>query len=281
MDMLRKAITMIGVLNFNLVGYTQTASVTDSPTYSTQDTKIIVEKLIETHGGMKKWNESAAFGFTSVLVFGKPLNTQFWISTEITHIKTERTYHDWHIFGGKLANDGEKTWTENWELGNPPGVNVNSIYYSVALPWLTQRSDVILRKLPKSRLMKDPVFYNVVKMTLKQDSKKPPHKYYKLYIDPKSNLLKGVDYNITYGAFLDLVKAPKGQNSIGPITHVIYSYKNVDGLIFPEKFDTFNEKGRDYGRHIIYNYSLSNKFDESRMIVPTDAVVDTSKRERQ
>ena len=241
----------------------------------------VIEKMIEAHGGMEKWNKSLTLSFTSVLVFGEPLDTNFWLSVETTEIKTERTYQDRLIFGGKLAHDGERTWTQNWKLQNPPGVNVNSIYYSVALPWLTQRSEVVLEELPKARLLNDEKLYEVVKMTFKKGSKKSLHKYYKLYIDSKTHLLKGIDYNITYGAYLDLVGIPKEQTSIGPITHIIYGYKNVDGLVFPEKFDTFNEKRQDYGRHIIYSYSLNKKFDESRMEIPADAVIDKSKNERQ
>ena len=114
-----------------------------SPTYLSENAKVTVEKMITAHGGMAKWNQARALTFTSILTFGKPFETEFWITTETTEIKTEKTFQDWLTFGSKLSHDGEKTWTQNWKIDNPPGVNVNGIYYQVALPWLTQNSDVV------------------------------------------------------------------------------------------------------------------------------------------
>ena len=237
--------------------------------------------MITAHGGMAKWNSARALTFTSVLTFGKPLETEFWIATETTEIKTEKTYQDWLTMGSKLSHDGEKTWTQNWNIDNPAGVNVNAVYYQVALPWLTQNSDVVLEELPKSKLGKSEVLFDVIKMTFKKESKKSPYRFYNLYIYPETRLLTGIDYTITYGAFLNLVGAPKDVKFLGPNTHIIYTYKNVDGLIFPEKYDTTNANGADYGRHIIHDYSLGKNFDESRMKMPAGAILDTSKAERQ
>jgi hypothetical protein len=252
-----------------------------SPTYLSPQAREIVEKMITAHGGIAKGNNAKALTFTSVLTFGKPLETEFWITTETTEIKTERTYQDWLTMGSKLAHDGKRTWTQDWKIDNPPGVNVNGIYYQVALPWLTQRDDVVLEELPKARLGKSEILFDVVKIFFKPESKKSPYRYYNLYIHPETHLLTGIDYTITYGGFLDLVGAPKDVRFLGPNTHIIYTYQNVNGLIFPEKYDTTNAKGGDYGRHIVYNISLGKTFDESRMKIPNDAVLDTSKAERQ
>jgi hypothetical protein len=252
-----------------------------SPTYLSPNAKEIVEKMIVAHGGMAKWNEARALTLTSVLTFGRPLETEFWITNETTEIKTERTYQDWLTFGSKLTHDGIKTWTQDWKIDNPPGVNVNGIYYQVALPWLTQRDDVVLEELAKAKLGKSEILFHVVKMSFKPESNRSPYRYYNLYLHPKTHLLTGIDYTITYGAFLDLVNAPKDVNFLGPNTHIIYTYQRVNGLIFPEKYDTTNAKGADYGRHIVYNISLGKKFDEKRMKMPADAILDTSKAERQ
>lgn len=251
-----------------------------SPDYKSENAKLIVEQMIKAHGGMQKWNSSPTLAFTHILVFGEPLATEFWVSRETTEIKTERTYQDWHAFDGKLANDGTKTWTQNWQLGNPPSVNVNAIYYIMALPWLTQKSEVVLEELPKAKLGKEAILYDVVKMIFKKESKKSPYQYYTLYIHPETHLLKGIAYNITNGAFLDLIGLPKEEKSLGPYTHIIYTYKTINGLTFPEKYDTFDPANHNAGRHIAYDFSLNTKFDESRMKMPADAVIDTNKSER-
>lgn len=271
---MKHAFRLLILLNISMACYA-------SPTYLSPKAKVQVERMIGAHGGMAKWNQARALTFTSVLTFGKPFETEFWITTETSEIKTERTYQDWLTMGSKLTHDGKRTWTQDWKIDNPPGVNVNGIYYQVALPWLTQRDDVVLEELPKARLGKSEILFDVVKMSFKSESKKSPYRFYNLYIHPETHLLTGIDYTITYGAFLDLVKAPKDVKFLGPNTHVIYSYQKVEGLIFPEKYDTTNAKGADYGRHIVYNISLDKGFDESRMKIPADAVIDTSKSERK
>ncbi len=246
-------------------GYSEETSLfsTEAPTYKSANTKIIIEQMLKAHGGMQKWNSSPTLAFTHILVFGEPLATEFCVNRETTEIKTERTYHDWLAFDGKLTSDGTKSWTQNWQLGNPPSVNVNAIYYILALPWLTQKSEAVLEELPKAKLGNETILYNVVKMTFKKESKKSPYQYYTLYIHPETHLLKGIVYNITNGAFLDLIGLPKAEKSLGPFTHIIYTYKTVDGLIFPEKYDTFDPINHNAGRHI-RRIDKTRRFDHSR-----------------
>ncbi len=148
------------------------------------------------------------------------------------------------------------------------------------MPWLTQKSDAILEELPKAKLGSEAMLYEVVKMTFKKESKNSPHQYYTLYIHPETHLLKGIAYNITNGVFLDLIGLPKTEKSLGPYTHIIYTYRTVDGLTFPEKYDTFDPTNHNAGRHIAYDISLAAKFDESRMKIPNGAVLDNGKSDR-
>lgn len=250
------------------------------PAYASESAKQIISKMIDAHGGMKKWNTSQALSFSHLLVFGEPLGTEFWLSHETTEIKTERAYQDWPIFNGRLAFDGKKIWTQNWKLDNPPGANLNNIYHAMAMVWLTQRKEVILEELPRAKLFHDTTLYYVVKLTYSKESKESPHKYYKLFIHPVSHLLSGLEFNITYAPFLDLIGLPKDQKSIGPFTHVFYTYTSVDGMIFPEKYDTFDGNGHNSGRHIAFDFSLDEKFDTTRMKVPPDALVDNATSDR-
>lgn len=240
----------------------------------------VVAKMIAAHGGMAKWNAANTLSFTHILVFGQPLATEFWVSNETTEIKTERTYHDWPAFNGKLASDGKKIWTENWKLDNPPGANVNNIYHAMAMPWLTQKKDVKLEAEPLQNLPGDSVSYFVIKLTYKQPSKEPAHKYYRLFIHPQTFLLTGLEFNITYAPFLDLIGLPKEVKSLGPFTHVFYEHVNAEGLVFPGRYDSFDKDGHNSGRHIAYNYSLRKKFDETRMKVAAEAKIADEKSDR-
>jgi hypothetical protein len=243
---------------------TGTIAITNSGT-NKATVQYVITKMLAAHGGMAKWKSSPTLSFTHILVYGQPLETEFWVSNEITEIKTERTYHDWPVFNGRLANDGKKTWTDNWQLGNPPGTNVNNIYHAMAMPWFTQQKGIILEAMPLAALPGDSITYFVIKLSYSQPSKQSPHKYYKLFIHPETFLLKGLEFNITYAPFLDLIGLPKEIKSLGPFTHVFYSHTKVDGLVFPEKYDSFDKDGHSSGRHIAYNYSLKKPFDITRM----------------
>lgn len=249
-------------------------SITDAGTNKAA-VQFIISKMIAAHGGMAKWNAAPTLSFTHLLVYGQPLETEFWVSNETTEIKTERTYHDWPVFNGRLASDGKKIWTENWQLGNPPGTNVNNIYHAMAMPWLTQKKNVLLEAESLATLPGDSTAYFVVKLTHKQPSKESPHKYYKLFIHPKTFLLRGLEFNITYAPFLDLIGLPKEIKSLGPFTHIFYEYVKVDGLTFPSKYDSFDKEGHNSGRHIAYNYSLKKPFDLNRMkTTPASKIAD-------
>ena len=235
----------------------------------------VINKMLEAHGGMAKWNKSPTLSFTHILIFGQPLESEFWVSNETTEIKTERTYHDCPVFNGQLANDGKKTWTENWQMGNPPGTNVNNIYHAMAMPWLTQQKGVLLEAQALSTLPGDSTAYFTIKMTFEKPSTQSPYKYYKLFIHPKTFLLTGLEFNITYAPFLDLIQLPKEQKSLRPFTHVFYSYTTIDGLVFPQKYDSFDWQGHNSGRHIAYNYSLKKSFDLNRIkITPLSKIAD-------
>lgn len=235
----------------------------------------VISKMIKAHGGMAKWNAAPTLSFTHILVYGQPLETEFWISNETTEIKTERTYHDWPAINSRLASDGKKVWTENWALGNPPGTNVNNIYHAMAMPWLTQKKGIKLEAETLQTLPGDSTAHFLIKLTYEQPSKQSPHKYYKLFIHPETFLLKGLEFNITYAPFLDLIGLPKEIKSLGPFTHVFYEHITVDGLIFPRRYDSFDREGHNSGRHMAYNYSIRRPFDLSRMkTTPASKIAD-------
>ncbi|MBL9008350.1 MAG: hypothetical protein JNJ46_29085 [Myxococcales bacterium] len=240
----------------------------------------LVSAMLQAHGGMEAWRSTHALQFTHVLMFGEVLHTEWFISHETTEIRTKRSYQDWPLFKGRLAYDGTATWTHNWQIENPPGVNVNSAYTILALPWLTQEAGVLLTDLGRRTLPADPLAYDVVRMTYATGTAEQRRKYYDLYIHPQTHVLRAVAYNITYGAFLDLIGLPKDQQSLGPFLHVFYEHTREGGLLFPSKYDTFDPTQHNAGRHVVIGYALSGSFDASRLRPPKDAVFDRSSPER-
>jgi hypothetical protein len=93
--------------------------------------------------------------------------------------------------------------------------------------------------------------------------------------------MAGTEYAVSYGAFLDRIGAPSEQKLFGPITHVFERFASSEGLTIPVKWRTYNAKGEVYGRHLVLNYAINLPFDESRMKMPADAVIDTSKPTRE
>ncbi|NIR65810.1 MAG: hypothetical protein GWN61_16390, partial [candidate division Zixibacteria bacterium] len=103
---------------------------------------------------------------------------------------------------------------------------------------------------------------------------------YKLYIDPDTYLLQGYEYVIGYGQMLELMKIPEGQ-LIGPMLRIHDKLTEVDGLVVPTKMHTMAPDGSaTFGYHVLINYAFDQKFDETRMNPPSDAVVDNSSASR-
>ena len=105
---------------------------------------------------------------------------------------------------------------------------------------------------------------------------------YTLYINTTNYILDGYEYTVGYGPLLDQLKIPKDKTSFGPVLRVISYTGDVNGLKFPMLMTTHSLDMKDlYGDHAIYSFKINEKFDESRMVMPANGLVDTSKDIRQ
>ncbi|QCK13825.1 hypothetical protein [Mangrovivirga cuniculi] len=205
---------------------------------------------------------------------------KFWSNDQMVDMKTRRSYQDWPIVGSKMTYDGEKVWSENWRVGNPPAHQHSVFYYYLNLPWLTQDDNVILGDAQK---IQHKVFENEVykvDMSFRESPVvgKSQKDTYTLYIDSESYLLVGYEYTIGYGPLLDILNLPKDQEVFGPVLRVINYTGEVEGLKFPILFTTYNIDGtEEYGDHVIYDIKFNEPFDESRMEMPPNAVIDPGK----
>jgi hypothetical protein len=256
----------------------------NEPEYASKETKEIIQKMIEAHGGYEKWANLKTLSFTTAMHSESLRFLRFWIFDQTVDMHTRRTYQDWPLVGAKLTFDGEKVWSEDWTVGNPPSHQQSVFFYYLNLPWLTQDENV---KLSDAELIKHPAFENEVYKVVMSFKDTPTIgksqlDTYTLFIDSKTYLLFGYEYEVGYGPLLDIMKVPKTQKVFGPMLRKNNYHADVNGLKLPVLFTTHNaEYTMQYGDHAIYNIEVDGEFDESRMNQPTNAVIDPANDTRQ
>lgn len=252
-------------------------SIAKGPSYASKETKAIIQKMIDAHGGYEKWKSIKTLSFSNVM-HSKSLGVlRFWIHDQVVDMKSRRLYQDWPLVGSKLSFDGEQVWSVDWRVPNPPSHQQSVFFYYLNLPWLTQDDHVILGK---SELIEHKAFDNKVYKIVMSYSKAPTlgktnRDSYTLYIDAENYLLVGYEYSLSYGPILDAVGAPKDQKTFGPVLRKNNYIADINGLKFAVLFTTHDsEMTAQYGDHAIYDLQIDGEFDESRMIAPANAVVD-------
>jgi hypothetical protein len=223
----------------------------------------VVHDMIAAHGGMEAWRQAPTFSFSDQWGDAPP-------TTFVVEQSRRRAYFDVAGTHISAAWDGEKAWSRNWPMPTPVRFLALLNYYFLNLPWLTQDPGVILGEPGTGRLPNDPTEYVTVMMTFEPGTGDTPDDYYRLYIDPRTQLLRACDYVVTYQALLD-----EGETSTPEHCLVYDEMATVDGLQMPSHF-TIYEGEKVYAACTISGYSLSRPFDEARMTMPEGAVVDTS-----
>ncbi|WP_462248711.1 hypothetical protein [Ekhidna sp.] len=272
-------------LLLTLVGFCLVSiSAAKGPTYASKETKSIIEKMLDAHGGYDKWKSIKTMSFSNVMHSQQLGVLRFWIHDQVVDMKSRRLYQDWPLVGSKLSFDGEKVWSVDWRVANPPAHQQSVFFYYLNMPFLTQDDHVILGK---SELVEHKAFDNKV-YKVEMSYKKAPtvgkteRDSYILYIDSETYLLMGYEYSLTYGPILDAVGAPKGQDSFGPVLRKNNYFAEVNGLKFAVLFTSHDAAmTAQYGDHAIYNFELDVAFDESRMSPPANAVIDPAIDKRQ
>lgn len=267
-----------------------TAPVTQgSPDYANDETKEIIEQLIESHGGWDKWATAPSIRYDNVFYNTSPSASQnpWWVSTEIIEQKGERrndqrAFQEYHLGGSKgsfqMAHDGENVWaSENWGIGNYPKFMTYFFYYFLNLPWLTQDNNVML-SVPEMATYNEQEVAKI-KMTFKEDPSigKVNKDSFVLYISQETGRLIAYEYSMGFGAQLDIMGLPKSAETLGPVFRHIDEYVSIDGLFFPARMHTTNmDQSNTYGHHALLNYSINERFDLNKVKMPAKAVVDES-----
>ncbi|WP_340074132.1 hypothetical protein [Leptobacterium sp. I13] len=249
------------------------------PKYASEETKEVILKMIEAHGGMKKWKSMPSFSFENIMYSESLPGSPFWINEVYVDQKTRRVYQYWPLFNSSMAYDGEKTWSLDWRIGNTPKFDALFFYYFLNLPWITQDDNVKLGEVKKikHKAFKNEVYVIDMGFTEKPIIGKTQKDTYKLYIDSTTYLLMGYEYMIGYGAMLDLFNFPQEKELFGPMFRINDAFREINGLTYPILMHTGNtEQTENYGNHAIINIKTTEKFDESLLKMPERAVIDNS-----
>jgi hypothetical protein len=240
-------------------------------------TKILVEKMQQAHGGLQNWKKAKTVYFNHHIVFGTDSTRQWWISREMTELSTMRFYETRPYENATIVYDGNKTWSTNWKQTNPPSMLVNNHLLQQVLPFLASHPMVVISKEPDVKLpANDSVSFLTLKLKFKQEANFDSAKYYRIFIHPVSFRMAGWEYNITHPKQLKNIGLADSIKSFGPFINKIHTYTTVDGLLFPEKYDTYNPSGKISGNHLVLDYKINGKFDEKRMEMPFSAITDLS-----
>jgi hypothetical protein len=251
------------------------------PTYASDESRKVIEAMVEAHGGIERWRAAPAISFTDVMhdEYHELGGWAWWAAREVVDQKTRQVYQDWPFIDARLGYDGTDVWTTGWKRGNPPAMMVHFFYYFVNLPWITQDDGVLLSEPAEFNWPGIDEPLTEVKMTF--ENRPGPGKsvngYFVLYIHPETNRLVGYQYTGGYRPFLDAFGFPPERELFGPLWRLITAYEEVGGLLFPTAFHTMPEAGeRIVGDHLILNIDISTPFDADKSQVPEGGVIDAA-----
>lgn len=251
----------------------------NGPTYSSTATKEIVTKMVDAHGGIKKWRACPTVCFDSHLKvdFGGGNWVEFWEEVTVDP-ETRRVYADLPNpdgTKGMLAFDG----THAWSAGNLQGIGKAPArftawrnFYLFNIPWLTQDAGVILGEPGKSKIPNDSKVYLTIPMSFASGSGDTPRDTYVLYIDPDTYQLKASEYGMTYKSMM-----PEGVEETPRSVFVWDATAQVDGFLVLTQYNVYwKQDGSTAVVGEVSNWSFQRPFDDSRMNMPSDGSVDES-----
>jgi len=227
----------------------------------------LVQRMVEAHGGMEVWASAPTVSFRETWYQDDPAEGN---SSRVVVEQGNRRAYLVSDNGASAVWNGEKAWGVEWVAPMPPRFVVALTYYFLNLPWLVLDPGVVLGPPAQAWLPGNPNEYVSVRVTYEEGVGDTPDDYYELYIDPKTYRLEGCEYIVTYAALL-----PPGVEHTPPHLLLYEEFETVDGLVVPTRF-TIYEGDEVYARCAIGDWSFSEPFDESLMVMPAGAVPDTT-----
>ena len=231
--------------------------------------------MLEYHGGSSTWRDFETLTFTHnlfIVKFPKHLNP-WWITEEQFQRKNRRGYQYYPMEESLLVFKNGETWFQNWRLPNPPGMMPFFNYKVIFLPWLTLEDGASITYSGIKKLPQDHGAFETVKLQFDPKVTTNPKDYLRLFINPQSGQLMGVEYNSTYAPMLDQMKVKGDQ--FGPGFHVYHRFTEVSGLKIASHYSTFFSDSLA-GTHAVSNIKINADFDEEKAHRKGEYIKDTA-----
>ncbi len=259
-----------------------TASPPGEPQYASKEAKQVIESMTRAHGGLTKWLQASSVSYDFVMYLPSiPLSEgmnqwDIWVTKKTTiQPATLRAFTELPWEGpAQVASDGKKLWTTNYSGPMPPLFRLWHHASFINLPWLLHDSRVHFGNPEMARLPGDEKEYTKVRLTVERNGKVKPDKYWDLYIDPETHLLKANAYTMAFYVVPEPLMPKQEMPFPGTMLRVVDRYVEVNGLTFPSHYITTDLSGeRVFGMHFMINTATDRPFDEKRMKMSTSDMV--------
>ena len=244
------------------------------------ESRSIVQKMVEAHGGLDAWANAPSVSFHSHLKvhFGGGNWVPFW--EEATADPRRRCVYaklpnpDGSF--GRIAYDGTKAWSAGDLKGlaqAPARFTAWRNFYLFNLPWMTQDDGVHFGAASTGTLPGASDECITVPMWFDEGTGDTPRDAYTLYIDRDTHQLRGAEYAMTYKQMMQ-----GGAESSAPSIFVWEETSSVDGLVVPTRYTVYWSKDHSVAVKDgeITQWSFSAPFDDSRLAMPADGKPDLS-----
>jgi len=253
-------------------------SLAGSPSYDSERCRAFIEKMLDAHGGIERWQKSPAISFSSHLKvdFGNGNWAPYWEEVTV-ETPTRRAYvvlKNADGSKGRVAYDGRQAWSAGTLQGvgrAPARFTAWRNFYLFNLPWMTQDDGVNLAEAGRGTVPNETKEYVLVKMTFDAGTGDTPKDYYTLYIDPETHRLHAAEYVMTYKSMM------RGRDESPPSVFVWNETQTVGGLVVPKKYTVHWKDGSVAVKDgEVTNWNFAAQFDPSRLAMPTDGQLDES-----
>lgn len=257
--------------------------------YDSPETREVIDKMVQSHGGAKKWAKAPSFNFTVAMYLASlPVGderTYFdnWRYYEVTiDPDTSRGFVELPFEERRQPNiafDGTNIWMVDYDFDpNFKDGPFQLLYYHyslINLPWMSQVDGVDLKRKDPGMVPGFDKQYLVVNMSFNPQDKTHAGSY-DLYIDPDTYLLRGVHHNAMFPILPGGVLPAEVDGMRSSMWRITEAYAEVGGMTIPRSYNTIRVSGDDtqlMGSHVVLDASFDQNFDMKKLDQPANARV--------